>query len=275
MRTLCYSVAALALCLATPASVRAASHSDLVMVDWMTMMDAGAPPMVQFHLRFYNPHDFPSPPNMYQVFAQEAYGAFVPNAQMIQQGETPTIAPMSFFDVFFEVELSALPPPPATTTNSAPAGDLDAVTEPGEPCPPDDHWDGNIDVVWGNAGGTGQANFHIGTLQVCPGDGKSYIHLLTGCLEGAAWSIDGVCPGWSATLVNEDYTPAPAALPPGWTGWICISADASVPVASTCCFTIDLMCGEEAATIELCAHACQCAVQNESSTWGRLKGWYR
>ncbi|OGR93855.1 MAG: hypothetical protein A2V88_13065 [Elusimicrobia bacterium RBG_16_66_12] len=231
--------------------------------------------MVRFHLRFYNPHDMPSPPNMYEVFAQEAYGAFVPNAYMIKMGETPTIPANSFFDVSFDVALSDLPPPPPTTQNDESGSKFSTATIPGEPCPPDDHWDGNIDILWGNAGGTGQASYHVGTLQVCPGAGKSYIHLITGCLEDATWTIAGLCPGWSGTLVNEDYTPVVGALPPGWTGWICVSADASVPVGATCCLTIDVKCGNQVAQIELCAEACDCAVQIESSTWGWLKGLYR
>lgn len=275
MRTLCYTVAALALLLAAPASLQASSHSDLVGVGWRTLPDAGAP-LVQFHLRFYNPFDYPSPPNTFDVFAQPSYGAFLPMGPSIHRGQTPEIPAQSFFDVFFEVPLSALPPPPPTAYNGGAGEKLGTTSVPGEPCPPDDHWDGNIDVIWGNPGGTGQANFHVGTLQVCPGGGKSYIHLLTGCPGGIAWSIPALCPGWNATLVNEDYSPAPAILPPGWTGWICVSADAGVPVGSFCCFTVDMECEGQTAAVELCAIACQCPpVQTESKTWGRLKGDYR
>jgi len=194
---------------------------------------------------------------------------------MLHQSQLPEMPVDSFFDVFFDIEYSQLPPPPPTSTGPTKGSSFGTSAAQDGPCPPDNHWDGNVDVIWANAGGTGQANYHFGTIQVCPGSGKSYIHVITGCTGGVTWGISGGCPGWSANLVNEDFTPAPAVLPPFWTGWICISADASVAIGATCCFDLNLDCGGQLATVNLCASACQCATQNESSTWGRLKGLYR
>lgn len=31
-------------------------------------------------------------------------------------------------------------------------------------------------------------------------------------------------------------------LPPNWTGWLCVTADASIPVGAQCCFSVDFFC---------------------------------
>lgn len=279
MRTVTLVVAAAWLSLAVSQPAMSASRPDLVHVSWQTSSLAGGPPMVQFHLQFHNPGPDPAPPTDVQLHAQSAYGAFVPNTQLLHQEQIPEMAIDSFFDIFYEIELSALPPLPPTSSGPSKGGGFGTLDAQDGPCPPDDHWDGNVDVIWQNAGGMGQANYHTGTIQVCPGSGNSYIHVITGCTNDVTWAVNGLCPDWNATLVNEDFSPAPANLPPFWTGWICISADAGVPIGSTCCISLDLTCNEgsgpQTATVALCASACECAVQGESSTWGRLKGLYR
>src|SRR5439155_20825616 len=55
-------------------------------------------------------------------------------------------------------------------------------------------------------------------------------------------------------------TPAPSPLPPGWDGLICVSADASVPFGTTCCFSVVVTCGGQTATIDVCATTCDWSV---------------
>ncbi len=267
--------------LALSGSALAANASNLVLdpadIRWETVSGPAAP-MVQFHLRFRNSMDTPSEPRTFEVFAQD-FGAFVPRRGMIAMGEIPMLQGMDVYDVMFEVPMEDLPP---SAMEMAPGR---FATAQAGPCPPDDHWDGNIDVVWvlSSTGELdGQVNKHVGTVQVCPGGGKSYIHLITGCPGDADWFIlSNVvdCPAGAASfpmaLVNEDFTPAPDPVPPGWTGWICVSAVEGVPVGETCCFGLTFDCAGSAATIDVCAMACECAVQADETTWGRVKGGYR
>jgi hypothetical protein len=245
----------------------ASADVELHNVDWQTQSSTG---MVQFHLQWYNPDvAVPSLTVSGEVWAQE-FGVFVPDQGLIGTFDIPPIPPESFFDVFFEVPSSSLPVPPEEGYSSKP------LQLPPIPCPPGDHWDGNIDIMWGGPGGNGQVNYHIGQIMVCPGMGTSYIHMIAGCPGGAGWAIGGVCPGWSVALLNEDLSPAPNPVPPNWTGWIATSANAQVPVGQTCCFSIVFTCGMQTATVQLCATTCQCDhVGVENSTWGILKSLYR
>ena len=129
--------------------------------------------IVTFQMRFFNPDQTLSIPTFGELHSQP-YGAFVDNFGLIGTFEIPPIMPESFFDVFFEVPLSQLPP---TAAEHLPfqksAADLN--------CPPDWHWDGNVDVLWGGPGGGGMVNAHHGTLQLCAGQGGSRIHVVTNC----------------------------------------------------------------------------------------------
>jgi hypothetical protein len=133
---------------------------------------------------------------------------------------------------------------------------------PSGPCPPIDHWDGNVDLHWVGAAGGGTVNKHIGQMVVCPGSGGSLIHV--GQLEcdstsSLPWLVSGLCPGFHATLVQEDkVTPAPNPVPPGWTGYIKVTADAWVPVPDTCCFQVTFACRGITGVIDLCVFTCQC-----------------
>jgi hypothetical protein len=194
------------------------------------------------------------------TMSSQPFGVFQSNFGMIGTFNVPSLAPDSFFDIAYDVALADLPPQPQTVLpggGPAAPGVNGAADNPD--CPPDDHWDGNVDVEWIGNGAPAQVNVHYATLMVCPGAGASYIHVpFLGCADstGVGWQIDNLCPGWDATLVNEDYSAAPAALPAGWSGWICVKADASVPTGTECCPTVTFDCAGVPATIRLCATAC-------------------
>ena len=253
------------------ATMAPAANADieLAAATWQTVSATG---MVQFHLRWHNPSLTETSMMVSGEAWAQKFGVFLPNESLIGPFQVPPMAPDSFFDVFFEVPLAALPQAPAEGYTAKPAGG----GLPGIPCPPGDHWDGNIDILWGGPGGNGHVNYHIGQIMVCPGLGTSYIHMIVGCPQAAGWVINGVCPGWTVTLRNEDLTAAPNPVPPGWTGWIAITAGAGVPVGLVCCFNIVFTCGVQTATVQLCATACQCpTVGIEPNTWGILKQLYR
>ncbi len=220
-------------------------------VDWTT--DQG---VVHFHVRWSNTDtENSSDPVNETIFAQ-AFGVFLPDQNLIHQMTIPPLQPNSFFDVFFEVPLSALPPSAQT---EMPGGGPGA----GGPCPPPDNWNGNLDIIWSGPGYTGQVEKHYGELLICPGAAPSYIHVSSSnCPVGAPWTIAGLCGGFNSTLVNEDRTPAPNPVPPGWSGWICVSAAAAAPVGLDCCFTITFACNGVPATIDICATTCNWSQPN-------------
>ncbi|MBI5835998.1 MAG: T9SS type A sorting domain-containing protein [Candidatus Eisenbacteria bacterium] len=221
-------------------------HPHLAVVDWKKLGTT-----VRFHQRWENPD--PSTPTdpVSGTMNSQAFGAFQPDFGPIGQFDVPPIAPNSFFDVFFDVPLTALPPEPQEVL---PGGG----PPPGTPCPEDTSWSGNVDINWAGAGGTGQVNYHFTGLLVRPGFGSSHVHTLIFCgsAAGSPWSISGLCPGWSATLLNEDFTPAPNPVPPGWTGWISVAATNAVPVGSSCCFSVTFTCDGLPGVIDVCATAC-------------------
>ena len=228
-------------------------------IDWVTTA-AGT---VRFHLVFRNndPED-PSDPATGQIMSQR-FGVFQDDVGTIGQFSVPELAANSFFDVFTEISLDQLPP---SAQKILPWVGMMADAATGTAgCPPDDHWDGNVDINWSSPAGGGQVNKHIGTIEVCPSHGNSYIHTLVFCTAaaGASWTITGVCPGWSATLVNEGPPgvpdgPAPNPVPPGWTGYICISANATVSPGATCPIQVTFTCAGVPGTIDLRPVACDC-----------------
>jgi len=218
----------------------------LAQLDWTNIGT-----MVRFHQRWENPDPSrPSEPASGDMSSQ-SFGVFMPNAGPIGHFDVPPLTPNSFFDVFFDVPLSQLPAEPPTVL---PGGGPPANS----PCPPPTAWHGNVDVTWNSAGTPSFITRHFGELLVCPGAGPSYIHMGAGCPSpvGIQWSISGLCPGFGATLVNEDFTPAPNPLPPNWLGWICVSAPATTPVGATCCFKVSFLCDGVPADIEVCAKTC-------------------
>jgi hypothetical protein len=230
--------------------------------------EMAAPDMVRFHLHFSNPDPFEATLAVSGEMHSQMFGVFVPNAGTIGIFEVPPIEAESFFDVFFEVPLNDLPPGP-------PVG-LGLVASPAVPVPcPPPIWAGNVDVFWNGPGGAGHVNYHFGNIGVCPGGASACIHLVTGCANNETWAINNPCGGWTVTLENQDGTPAPASLPANWTGWICVSAGANVPVGSQCCFSVDFWCNGVKATVNLCAYACPCEVGTENRTWGGIKNIYR
>jgi hypothetical protein len=219
----------------------------LTAVDWTTIG-----PVVQFRMRWENPSMSGPTDPLHGMMNSQPFGVFMPDFGPIGDFDVPPIMPESFFDVFVEIPMAQLPPEPQEIM---PGGG----PEPGSPCPPDDIWDGNVDIVWGEPGTTGQVNYHFGDVLVCPAGGPTYIHVLTFCNSplGAMWSIAGLCPGFKATLVNEDFSPAPNPVPPGWTGWICVEAEAGIAYGTECCFTVRFLCDGAPARIEMCATACR------------------
>ena len=137
----------------------------------------------------------------------------------------------------------------------------------GGPCPQDTSWVGNVDVIWGGPAGGGSVNKHYGNILVNQAGGGSYLHVISGCnlATGTTWNLTGTCPGWSVTLENQDHTPAPAVLPPGWMGWLRFSAP-GLPAGSTCCVLLTFQCGNQNAQIYVCATVCQWATTGVGDT---------
>jgi hypothetical protein len=240
---------------------------------------------VHFELKFHNP-DLTNPSGAVSgQMNSQPFGAFLPDHGPIGSFNVPPLPPDSFFDVFFEVPLADLPPSADKITPGDPGGGFAPAESPAVNCPPDLFWAGNVDIFWSGDGGAGQANYHFGTLQICPGGPPSYIHVFGDCPDpaGLSWFFSGVCPGWSLTLVTSDGMgqpggPAPNPLPAGFfDGWICISANAGVAIGSTCCSDLNLACGIEPAVINICSEACswEPPLPTTESSWGKVKAKYR
>jgi hypothetical protein len=230
--------------------------------------EMAAPDMVRFQLHFSNPDPFEATLEVSGAMHSQAFGVFLPDYGTIGIFNVPPMAPESFFDVFFEVPLGDLPPSPPEGSGVRASRSTPAV------CPPP-IWVGNVDVFWNGPGGAGNVTYHFGDIGTCPGGAPSCVHVVTGCENNETWAINNVCAGWTVTLENQDGTPAPASLPPFWTGWICVTADANVPVGSQCCFSVDFWCNGVKATVNLCAYACPCETPTQQRTWGGIKNIYR
>jgi hypothetical protein len=222
-------------------------------VDWSTLAGTGN---VRFHVRWLNPSmTQPTSPATGHMGSQK-FGAFLPELGTIGDFTIPSISPASFFDVFLDVALTALPPTaPKVLSGGGPS-------PTGGPCPPDDDWDGNVDVTWNGPAGAGTVNRHYGTILLNSDGGHGWIHVISGCAStlGATWALGPVCNGFTAVLMNEDNTPAPNPLPPGWTGFLVLGA-AGTPAGTTCCVSLTLHCAGSSATIQVCATTCN---------WGTL-----
>jgi hypothetical protein len=264
LRSCLGALALFAVCLSAPVAASVELHPEDI--DWSTIGTD-----VEFHLRFRNPDLVESQPVSGELWATQ-FGVFLPPEVPVGTFDIPPIPPESFFDVVIQIPLDQLPP---SAEETVPGEGL--LLQP-DHCTPDDHWDGNVDIFWSGPGGGGQVVKHIGTIQVCPGGGNSYIHVITAaCTTSISWTITGLCPGFSATLVNEDLTPAPNPLPVGWPGGhICISAAGSVAPGAVCCLNVNFFCGAQTATINLCATACICGPSAvEPTEWGSIKSLYR
>jgi len=257
----------------------AAAAVELSDVSWRTVGTS-----VEFHVQFYNPDPVNPSGTVSGELNTQPFGAFVPDNGTIGTFDIPPIPPESFFDVFYDVPLSSLPPSAEKITPGGGSNGGGVFGLPPADCPPDLRWAGNVDVIWSGPGGSGTANYHFGTIQVDPGGQPSYIHMLSDCTDpaGMSWSFSNLCPGWSATLVLDDGTlnpdgPAPNPIPPGaFDGWICVTADSTISPGDSCCFDLDLNCGSQPATIHVCADACiSSPVSTEKSSWGRVKSIYK
>jgi hypothetical protein len=248
--------AALALALlAAPRVGRAQAQPgpQLQSVDWITIQNASGQSIVRFHFHWTNPNPtLPSAPASGWA-ASQAFGVFMSDQGIFGRFDVPPIPPQGFLDWYLDAALQDLAP---SAQKIVPGG-----PPPGSPCPPDNHWDGNVDVTWSGAGGAGQSTWHQGKALVCPGGGKSLIHVVTGCglATGMPWTLSALCPGFAATLLEEDMvTPAPNPLPPGWHGFLGISAAAATAPGTVCCFTVQFSCGGVGSLIYVCATACDC-----------------
>ena len=255
----------------------AAADVELTTVEWNTVGT-----QVEFHLQFHNPEPVMSGAVMGELHTQP-FGAFVEDNGLIGSFDVPPIEPESFFDVYFDVPLSSLPPSAERITPFGGGGGGGGATQltANALCPPDLFWAGNVDVWWNGPGGAGQANAHYGTLQICPGVTPSYIHIFGNCPGGASWAFGQMCAGWSAAFLTSDGAgqpngPAPNPLPAGFfDGWIRVAADATVPIGNTCCFVLNMTCGASTVPINVCAEACECPpVPADPSTWGKIKSLY-
>jgi hypothetical protein len=228
----------------------------LAVTDWKNIGSS-----VRFHMRWTNPNQGGDSEPVSGDMMSQPFGAFAPNFGPIGQFNVPPIPPASFFDVFFDVPLSQLPPEPQKILPGAgpePGNPIGGGTPPSTDCPPDTAWSGNVDIMWSGASGGGQVNRHFTGLLVRPGTGSSHVHTLIFCNSpaGATWSIAGLCPGFTAALLNEDFTPAPNPVPPGWTGWISVAAAGTVPAGVSCCFTVTFVCDGVPGVIDVCAETC-------------------
>lgn len=265
--TLLHVIVLAGLALACSASVATAVAVSPPEISWQMV---GAD-VVRFQLHFQNSDPLEATLGIQGEMHSQQFGAFLPQYGLIGTFVVPPIEPESFFDVFFEVPLSTLPPNPSGGGGGG-GGALRAMLS--APCPPP-IWVGNVDVNWWGPGGVGQVNKHYGDIGVCPGGDPSCLHVITMCAGNLNWAFVMNCPGWTVNLLNEDYSPAPALLPANWSGWICISANANVPVGSQCCFNLNLVCAGVTATINVCAYACECPVKVDQGTWGHIKTLYR
>ena len=203
---------------------------------------------IRFHLHFTNPGANPSSGGV-GTFVPQAYGAFLPDFGSPRGFDIPSMQPNGFFDVFFNYALAQLP-------LSAPTFGTQPV---GTPCAPPTGWNGNVHITWNTAGAQGQAFRHMGQVLICPGAPCTFIHIDTGCAAAAPWTLSGLCAGFHASLFNDDrVTPAPNPVPPQWKGWLCITADAAVPVPTTCCPALRFDCAGQPGIVELCATTCNC-----------------
>jgi lamin tail-like protein/flagellar hook capping protein FlgD len=219
----------------------------LSQVDWSTINTTTE----RFHLRWTNDDASLHSGPVSGSLSSQLLGVFLPNAGAIGSFSVPDMAPNSFFDIFIDIPLAQLPPDP---DKQLPGGGPGVNNACPPPTPP--RWNGNVDVFWDGAGGTGRLDKHYGELLICPGAGPSYIHVVTHCDSVSTWTIAGLCSGFGATLVNEDHSPAPAVLPPGWSGWICVSSPPGTPVGKTCCFIVRFTCAGSPGIVEICAKTC-------------------
>src|SRR5262249_27639791 len=132
---------------------------------------------IRFHLHFTNPGANASGGGT-GFFVPQAFGVFLPDAANPRNFDIPPLAPGGSFDWFAEYAFAQLPPS-APTSGGSPAG---------TPCAPLTGWNGNVRVTWNTPGGAGQVERHMGTVNVCPGGGCTFIHVETGCAASAPWS---------------------------------------------------------------------------------------
>ena len=147
-------------------------------IDWTT---SGG--VVTFHQHWTNPDPSNSSEPVSGDMNSQEFGVFLPNFGPIGHFDVPPIAPMSFFDVFFDVPLSALPANPAVTV---PGGN----PAPGTPCYTEDHWHGNVNVDWSGPGGSGSVGKHFGEMPLCAGGPPTTLFVETACTSALGATLE-------------------------------------------------------------------------------------
>jgi hypothetical protein len=196
-------------------------------------------------------------------------GAFVPRFRLISDFTVPDIAAMDSFDVVVMVPFCLLPPEFPCPGKARPL-DEEAL------CIEDEFWDGGVEVVWSGPAGSGRTNRHLGRARICGGRETARVPIRTNCASSAAWTVNNLCPGFSARLEGNDFSAAPNPIPPGWEGFLAVTSEAGVPDEATCPFAVELICLTAAACVEVAAEVCDaCTVPVVPVTWGSIKARYR
>lgn len=234
-----------------------------VTADWATQGS-----YVHFHLKFTNTGSVASNYSQVLVDSKE-FGAFAnltgSDSGRLENIGLPEIAPGNSYDYSFDAVLSLLHKTFEIPDNAA--------------CPPSTYWDGGIEVQ-SDVHSTIDSWISIGDLQACPGAGPSFIHVRSGGNgTGPSWNLGASTAGWNAALVNEDFSQAANPLPPGWTGYISVTALPGVTIGSTCVTHITCFLSAYASpqTIDLTTTACECSLPTPvvASTWATIKALYR
>ena len=152
--TLLHVVVLAALTLAGFASVATALDVSPPEISWQMVGST----TVRFQLHFHNGSTTEGTLAVQGEMYSQQFGAFLPHYGSIGTFNVPPMDPESFFDVFFEVPLSSLPPNPSGGGGGG-GGGLSALVV----CPPP-VWVGNVDVNWWGPGGVGQVNEHYGDI---------------------------------------------------------------------------------------------------------------
>ncbi len=140
IKCLCIAAALLTAAFVFPA----AADVELTDVSWETLGSS-----VRFHLQFHNPDPMETSGDVGGVLSSQPFGAFVPNHGVITSFNVPPLAPSSFFDVFYDIPLTDLPP--SAETYQGGGGGGGASLSPSTTCPPTNSWAGNVDVFWTGA----------------------------------------------------------------------------------------------------------------------------
>jgi hypothetical protein len=205
----------------------------------------------RFHVRWTNPDTRIVSQPASGALVSQYFGTFGYDYLTLGMFDVPTLAPGDSLDFYYDVATSSLPVPPAA--KSLPHGG----PPEGWPCRPESVWDGSVHVRWDSLGVETQAARHVGTLLVDPGEGASFIRLITHTTSTASWTIEGVSAGFAASLLEDDkLTPAPNPLPAAWTGYLAVSSPSGTPDGQGCSLRVVSECAGAIQSSEVLATTC-------------------